>query len=135
MPDPPTSGVNGQVLSVPALQASMSMLSFAPAATMSGSIGLMATVGSFCLFCENGVVGLPTVTNGSRWRLPDAWRLAEAGLPRPTIARARITAERATAALRIKLLLSGDEESLSMRGEGQCPYRRHSRSVKPAPVM
>ena len=37
--EPPTSVVKGQVLSVPALQASMSMLSFAPAASPDCSSG------------------------------------------------------------------------------------------------
>src|SRR6266550_7582312 len=72
MPDTPTPGVNGQVLSAPALQPSMSMLSFAPAATMFGWAASMATAGSFCLFCENGVVGLPTVTSMS----PPGWAFA-----------------------------------------------------------
>jgi hypothetical protein len=36
IPDAPTPSVNGHVLSVPALQASMSMLSFAPAARTPG---------------------------------------------------------------------------------------------------
>src|SRR6266568_1039543 len=40
----------------------MSTSSLAPATTLFGSI---ATAGSFCLFCENGVVGLPTVTRVS----------------------------------------------------------------------
>src|SRR4051794_21680282 len=43
----------------------MSMLSLEPAATMSGCILSMATAGSFCLFCENGVNGLPTDTRVS----------------------------------------------------------------------
>src|SRR5918995_3046588 len=63
MPERPTPGVNGQVRSSPALQASMSMLSFAPAARMSGLTGLTARPGSFCLFCENRVSTLPTVTS------------------------------------------------------------------------
>ena len=63
MPDPPTSVVNGQVLSVPALQASISMLSFAPAATSHGWAGSIATAGSFCLFCEKMLSLLPTVTS------------------------------------------------------------------------
>src|SRR3954468_14123443 len=62
MPETPTPGVNGHVLSAAALHASMSMLSLAPAATTFGCIGSMATAGSFCLFCENGPVGLPAVT-------------------------------------------------------------------------
>ena len=49
--------MNGQSLSGPALQASMSMLSLAPAASTAGWAGSTATAGSFCLFCENGLVG------------------------------------------------------------------------------
>src|SRR5262245_19172287 len=43
----------------------MSMLSLAPATTMFGFAGSTATAGSFCLFCEKGVGGLPTVTRVS----------------------------------------------------------------------
>src|SRR6266487_4386126 len=65
MPDTPTPSVNGQVLSVPALQASMSILSFAPAARTLGWLASIATAGSFCLLAENGETGLPTVTRVS----------------------------------------------------------------------
>src|SRR5437016_8616976 len=65
MPETPTPAVNGHVLSAPALQASRSMLSFAPAARTFGWNWSTATAGSFCLFCENGVDGLPTVTSDS----------------------------------------------------------------------
>src|SRR5262249_22302488 len=41
----------------------MSMLSLEPATTIDGSCASMATAGSFCLFCENGDRGLPTVTS------------------------------------------------------------------------
>ena len=54
--------VNGQVLSAAALHASMSISSFAPAARMFGWLASTASAGSFCLFSENGVVGLPLVT-------------------------------------------------------------------------
>ena len=54
-------GVNGHVLSFRLLHASRSISSFTPAAAMLRSAGLTATAGSFCLFCGNGVVGLPTV--------------------------------------------------------------------------
>jgi len=64
-PETPTPSVNGQVLSVPALQASMSILSLAPAASTVGCLASIAMAGSFCLFCENGDVGLPTVTRVS----------------------------------------------------------------------
>ena len=43
----------------------MSMLSLAPATTKLGLLGSMATAGSFCLFCENGPVGLPMLTRVS----------------------------------------------------------------------
>src|SRR2546425_11955651 len=65
MPEPPTPPVNGHVLSVPALHASRSMLSFAPAASTFGCAASTASAGSFCLFCENGPEGLPTLTRGS----------------------------------------------------------------------
>jgi hypothetical protein len=63
----PTPGVNGHVLSVPALHASMSISSFAPAAKMFGWFASAASAGSFCLFCENGVdrLWLPTFTKVS----------------------------------------------------------------------
>src|SRR6266536_2278633 len=65
MPEVPTPGVNGHVLSVKALQASMSISSFEPAARMFGWFTSTASAGSFCLFCENGVGGLPTLTSVS----------------------------------------------------------------------
>src|SRR5215218_2289137 len=64
-PEPPTPSVNGQSVSGPALQASMSMLSLAPATTTSGWFASIATAGSFCLFCENGLGGLPFETRVS----------------------------------------------------------------------
>src|SRR5436305_14823330 len=65
MPETPTPGVNGHVVSSPALQASMSMLSFAPAASEFGMCASTASAGSFCLFCENGVDWLPVLTSVS----------------------------------------------------------------------
>jgi hypothetical protein len=65
IPDPPTPAVNGQVVGSPALQASMSMLSLDPAASTSSWFASIATAGSFCLFCENGLGGLPTETSRS----------------------------------------------------------------------
>src|SRR5438874_10675390 len=65
MPETPTPGVNGHELSVPALHASMSTSSLAPAASTLGWLASTARAGSFCLFCENGPVGLPTVTRVS----------------------------------------------------------------------
>lgn len=43
----------------------MSMLSLTPAAMTFGWFASIAIAGSFCLFCENGVSGLPTVTSVS----------------------------------------------------------------------
>ena len=43
----------------------MSMLSFEPAASTVGWLASIATAGSFCLFAENGELGLPTVTSVS----------------------------------------------------------------------
>src|SRR5919109_2041531 len=65
MPEPPTPGVNGHVVGSPALHASMSMLSFEPAASTFSCAASIAIAGSFCLFCENGADGLPTVTSRS----------------------------------------------------------------------
>src|SRR5215207_11178957 len=62
-PERPTPGVNGHVRSSPALHASMSMLSLAPAAMIDVLTGLTASPGSFCLFCENRLSLLPTVTS------------------------------------------------------------------------
>jgi hypothetical protein len=61
----PTPLVNGQVVGSPALHASSSILSFEPATRIFGWLASTAIAGSFCLFCENGVVGLPLVTSGS----------------------------------------------------------------------
>src|SRR3954454_22432613 len=65
MPETPTPAVNGQVFGAPAAQDSSSISSFEPAATTFGLLGSIATAGSFCLFCENGVGGLPTETSTS----------------------------------------------------------------------
>jgi hypothetical protein len=43
----------------------MSMLSLEPAASTLGWLASIATAGSFCLFWEKGVDGLPTVTSVS----------------------------------------------------------------------
>jgi hypothetical protein len=65
MPEVPTPGVNGQVVSSPALHASRSISSLAPAAKTLGWAWSTATAGSFCLFWAKGLVGLPTVTSVS----------------------------------------------------------------------
>jgi hypothetical protein len=41
------------------------MLSFEPAASTSSLLASIAIAGSFCLFCENGLGGLPTETSRS----------------------------------------------------------------------
>src|SRR5437867_11854665 len=64
-PESPTPCVNGQEVSLPALQASRSISSFTPEATMLGLMGLIARPGSFCLLRGKGEVGLPTVTSAS----------------------------------------------------------------------
>jgi len=69
MPETPTPFVNGHVVSSPELHASMSMLSFAPAARTAGWFASIATDGSFCLFSENGDTGLPVLT---RFEVPAA---------------------------------------------------------------
>src|SRR3954468_22531054 len=76
-------GVNGQVVGSPAAQVSMSMLSFDPAASTFVWLASTATAGSFCLFCENGPVGLPTVTSESPWARAGAAtaRLARTAAP------------------------------------------------------
>ena len=65
MPEAPTPLVKGQVVGSPAAQASISMLSLAPAANTVGLLGSTAIQGSFCLFCEKGVAGLPLATSVS----------------------------------------------------------------------
>ena len=65
MPETPMPVVNGHVLSVRLLHASRSISSFEPAAAIVGTAGFTATAGSFCLFCANGDIGLPTVTSVS----------------------------------------------------------------------
>ena len=65
MPDTPTPGVKGQSVGSPAAQDSSSISSLDPAATTSGWPASIATAGSFCLFWENGVGGLPTETRVS----------------------------------------------------------------------
>ena len=65
MPVTPTPGVKGQVLSLPALQFSRSMLSLAPATRRFSCRGLMATAGSFCLLPLKKSSTEPTVTSVS----------------------------------------------------------------------
>src|SRR5512140_1793033 len=65
MPEVPTPGVKGQVLSAAGLQPSMSISSLEPAARMLGWLASTARAGSFCLFCEKGVGGLPKETSVS----------------------------------------------------------------------
>src|SRR4029079_7538283 len=58
-------GVNGHDESAPALQASSSISSLAPATMIKGFSGFIASAGSFCLCCGRGVVGLPALTRAS----------------------------------------------------------------------
>src|SRR5689334_4565374 len=67
MPEVPTPAVNGQVVGSPALHASTSISSLAPAARMLGLLASTASPGSFCLFCANVVGGLELVTSDSVW--------------------------------------------------------------------
>src|SRR5436853_518091 len=48
----------------------MSTSSFAPAASTFGWLASTASEGSFCLFCEKGPAGLPTVTKVSGFAAP-----------------------------------------------------------------
>src|SRR3954471_1494279 len=57
--------VNGHVVSLPALHASSSISSLAPATMTFGAWASTARAGSFCLFCENGPDGLPLLTRVS----------------------------------------------------------------------
>src|SRR5262249_4778601 len=62
-PETPTPGVKGHGLEGNwLLHACSSISSFEPATTMLLWLTSTATVGSFCLFCENGDVGLVLVT-------------------------------------------------------------------------
>src|SRR5262249_59934048 len=92
--------VNGQVDGSPAAHASMSMLSFEPATITFGLLGSIAMAGSFCLFCENGVVGLPTVTSVS----PPGWATATAA---PETTATVASSARVAREIRIWLLLLG----------------------------
>src|SRR2546427_10664526 len=62
MPDTPTPCVNGQLLP---LQPCSSISSLLPATSTPGAWASTAMAGSFCLFCEKGVGGLPLVTFAS----------------------------------------------------------------------
>src|SRR3954451_15150409 len=80
MPEFPTPCTNGQ--SAPT-QGPSSISSFDPAARTLGLVGSTATVGSFCLFCGNGLGGLPVLTNASA----AAWATAGAA-PKASTTRA-----------------------------------------------
>src|SRR5438093_7256986 len=121
-PDVPTSGVNGHVLSSPALHASRSMLSFAPAARIVGLFASIATAGSFCLFCENGLVGLPTLTRVSGLN-------AAAGSAVDSTNNAAETSKRQVRLTIAMLLSSGGPQE---QRETRRPYRRIRLIVKHA---
>src|SRR3954470_16735771 len=76
-------GGDGHVVGSPAAHVSMSMLSLDPAARMLGWCASTATAGSFCLFCENGPVGVPTAKSESPWARAGAAtaRLARTAAP------------------------------------------------------
>src|SRR4029450_7941850 len=58
MPEVPTPGVKEQSLP---LHGATSISSLAPTASIDGCAGSTAMDGSFCLFCGNGVGGLPAL--------------------------------------------------------------------------
>src|SRR5215212_10506234 len=91
IPDTPTPSVNGQVVGSPALQASRSMLSLAPAARTLGWLGSTARAGSFCLFWEKTLSLLPTLTSvsGFNAQLGPAVSTATSKLRNPTSATRR----------------------------------------------
>src|SRR5947208_13963798 len=89
MPDVPMPVVNGQVVGSPAAHASMSISSFAPAASTSGLFGSTAKPGSFCLFCANGVMRLPMDTRVSAAKDdPAAKRVGDASVSSASFRRA-----------------------------------------------
>src|SRR3954464_14791972 len=115
MPEAPMPGVNGHVPGSPAAQVSMSMLSLEPAARMLGWFASTATAGSFCLFCENGPVGLPTVTS-------ESWAKAGAAAARAATRTAAAARDLGLGAL----LVTGDGEG--ERGAGVPGGRRSQAS-------
>jgi hypothetical protein len=84
----------------------MSTSSLAPAATTLGLWASTATAGSFCLFCENGVDGLPIDTSASGG---GGTAVAGAVLVRATANAAAAVATMAVLAARIGTLLLGDD--------------------------
>ena len=65
-PDTPTPSVNGQSLSAPGVAGlHVDVVVGARRPATFGCVGSMATAGSFCLFCENGLAGLPMLTRVS----------------------------------------------------------------------
>src|SRR5689334_1067373 len=79
----------------------MSMLSLDPATTTDGWFASIATAGSFCLFCENGDIGLPTVTS-----VPAAGPATGAAVATPAPASTRNNAAPAAANLNVRIGLS-----------------------------
>src|SRR3954452_14671021 len=77
MPELPTPWTNGQS---PPTHGPSSISSFEPAARTVGLVGSTATVGSFCLFCGNGLGGLPVLTSASTaaWATAGAAPMASA---------------------------------------------------------
>src|SRR5438067_4106445 len=121
MPDTPTPFVKGQVVSLAALQASMSTSSLAPAASMSLLLASTARAGSFCLFSENGVVWLPVVT-----RDPPV----TTAYPGAAAASASASTDGTTASFKALI----DSPLFQPDGDAIRLWRPSSRPVKPGPA-
>src|SRR6478736_5985570 len=93
------------------------MLSFAPAARTVGSPASIATAGSFCLFCENGMVGLALVTSAS---VPPVCAPAIATTPRTSAA---ISGRKSSFLICPPLTIRSKE------GTGPAPLMPHSKAV------
>src|SRR5436190_12125520 len=94
------------------------MLSFAPAARMFGWFASIATAGSFCLFCESGLVGLPMLTRVSGLN-------AAAGSAVDSTNNAAETSKRQVRLTIAMLLSSGGPQE---QRETRRPYRRIRRN-------
>ena len=119
-PETPTPGVNGQVRSSPALHASMSMLSLAPAARIDGLTGLTASPGSFCLFCEKSESLLPTVTS------VEPPGVSGAAVANPWTRTVASAARVAAASLLVRMTLPDGEEIDSARRAERTPFAGRS---------
>src|SRR4051794_4856915 len=86
MPELPTPWTKGQS---PPTQGPSSISSFDPEARTLGLVGSIATVGSFCLFCGNGLGGLPVFTSASTAACATAGAAPIASTTSPTTNRPR----------------------------------------------